>query len=424
MKTDASALRAAIAASIVVGALLTVAAERRDAAAVERGESQEVEQQLPDRTFARHPLFMGVHGRSAGNAPLLTNTTPRGYTPAQVRASLGLTGDGSGQTIAIVDAYDHPSIVSDVNVFSSTFGLPMVCGTAGASPSNCFNFTKATPQGKTRADAGWALEIALDVQWAHAVAPKADILLVETKSNSLSNLFSGIDYAAQHGASVISNSWGATEFTGEAMYDNRCKLAAAVCTFSSGDAGNPGLYPAYSPYVVAVGGTTLSMTGTGAIASEVGWSGSGGGVSLYEAATAYQTLYNGAAYPFTKRAIPDVSYNGDPNTGVAVYNSVPYQNQSGWFQLGGTSAGAPQWAAIIAVGNQLRAAGGKAPLGAESLQASRALYSQAAAGALYDVQYGSNGACGGVCGASAGYDAVTGLGSPRAGIDVALASAP
>src|SRR5262249_43838712 len=173
------------------------------------------------------------------------STTPFGYTPAQVRAYLGLSGDGTGQTIAIVDAFDDPNVAADLNAFSSQYGLPLICGTPGAT--TCFNFTKATPQGTPSVDAGWSLEIALDVEWAHAIAPKANILLVEAASNYLafgsSGLLPAIDYAAaQPGVVVISNSWGSTEFSGENLYDSHCALATAVCTFASGDNGNPGLW--------------------------------------------------------------------------------------------------------------------------------------------------------------------------------------
>src|SRR5438132_8926021 len=109
-------------------------------------DTEAVEQSSSGPGFARHPLILKVHGHDASAAPIVTNVTPRGYTPAQVRAYLGLSGEGSGQTIAIVDAYDHPTIADHVNKFSTTFGLPLVCGTSGASPANCFNFTKITPQ--------------------------------------------------------------------------------------------------------------------------------------------------------------------------------------------------------------------------------------------------------------------------------------
>jgi subtilase family serine protease len=327
---------------------------------------------------------------------------------------LGLTGDGSAQTIAIVDAYDDPNIISDLNTFSSTFGLPLVCGTTSAS--SCVNFTKAMPQGKTSTNSGWALEIALDVEWAHAVAPKANILLVEAASNSFSNLMGAIDYAASHGAAVISNSYGAGEFSGEATYDSHCNLSSAVCTFSSGDSGNPGGYPAYNPYVVAVGGTTLNLTSAGGVTGESAWSGSGGGVSQYEALPSYQTSVNSSG----RRGIPDVSYDADPNTGFAVYDSVTYQGQSDWFQVGGTSAGAPQWAAIIVVADQLRAASSQPRLTGASFTASTAIYALQGTSALADITSGSNGSCGSVCTAGPSYDFVTGLGSPRTGIDTAL----
>ena len=420
-----SSIRRAVVALILAISLVAAIFGALPAANGRTGaETESVEQTSSGSGFARHPLILKVHGHDAGATPIVTNATPHGYTPAQVRAYLGLSGDGSGQTIALVDAYDHPTIVDDVNKFSTTFGLPLVCGTPGATASNCFNFTKATPQGKTRSDAGWALEIALDVEWAHAVAPKASILLVEAKSNAFNNLFAAIDYAAQSGAAVISNSWGATEFNGEASWDAHCTLTSAVCTASSGDAGNPGLYPAYNPSVIAVGGTTLGLDAVGGVTGEAAWSGSGGGVSKYESKPTYQTSYKASTFPFSKRVIPDVSYDADPGTGFAVYDSVPYQNQTGWFQLGGTSAGAPQWAAIIAVTDQLRGAAGKSRLTSATFQMSAAAYAQPASSARFDVGVGSNGTCGDVCSAAVGFDAVTGLGSPRSGIDAALASAP
>ncbi len=377
---------------------------------------EEVDQGPQGPGLVRHPLFLSIRGRDAQGAPLFTSTVPTGYTPAQIQSYLGLKGDGSGQTIAIVDAFDHPNIVSDLNTFSSTFGLPLVCGTSGADPTNCLNFTKATPQGTPNTNAGWALEISLDVEWAHAVAPKANILLVEAVSNSFANLLSAIDYAAQQGAAVISNSYGAGEFSSETAYDFHCALSTAVCTFASGDSGNPGLYPAYNPFVVAVGGTTLNLTSSGSVTSETAWSGSGGGVSQYETKPAYQNAVN----PYANRGMPDVSYDADPNTGFPVYDSVRYLGQSGWFQVGGTSAGAPQWAAVIAVGDQLRAASGQGRLTAASFQTNTLLYGLLGTSVLYDVTSGSNGACGSICTAGPGYDFVTGLGSPRTGIDSAL----
>lgn len=406
--------------ALVLLAVMAAPPASERAVAQGSGDSEAVEQGPQGPGLVRHPLFVKVHGRDTKGSPIVTNAVPIGYTPAQVRGYLGLTGDGSGQTIAIVDAFDHPYVANDLNTFSATFGLPQICGTVGADPANCFSFRKATPQGKPRTDSGWALEIALDVEWAHAVAPRANILLVEARNNTYSSLMAAIDYAAFQGAAVISNSWGSGEFSSESSFDYHCRLTAAVCAFASGDSGNPGLYPAYSPYVLAVGGTTLSLTASGSVISETAWDGSGGGVSQYEGKPSYQSGVNA----YTKRGIPDVSYDADPNTGFAVYDTVAYQGQKGWFQVGGTSAGAPQWAAILAIADQLRAAVGKGRISSESLQASTDIYGLLGSPSLFDVAAGTNGVCGSICTAAAGYDFVTGLGSPRPGIDVALAAAP
>jgi len=366
-----------------------------------------VQRQIADGVA--HPLRLKVFGTRPDATPLLTSTVATGYTPAQVRSYLGLSGTGAGQTVAVISAYDAPNAASDLATFNKTFGLP-------APPS----FRKVNQSGGTKfpvVDGGWALETALDVQWVHAVAPGAAILLVEASSSALNNLLTALTYAAkQTGVTVLSNSYGTTEFSTQAQQDYRCKLTTAVCVFSSGDNGNPGLYPATNPWALAVGGTSLGLDSAGAVTSEVAWSGSGGGVSLYAAKPSYQ-----AASSAPRRTIPDVSYDADPATGFPVFSSTTYQSQSGWFQMGGTSAGAPQWSGVLAAANQLRKAAGKAPLvatnsaGAAPLHA--ALYSS---GSLADITSGSNGSCGAVCSASPGYDTVTGLGSPRSGLDVVM----
>ena len=362
-----------------------------------------------------HPLSLEVRALDVNGTPLVTSGTPTGYTPAQIRAYLGLSTTGTGQTIAIVTAYDEPNIVADLAAFDSAFSLP-------APPS----FTRVNQSGGTTyptVDAGWALETALDVEWAHAVAPGASILLVEATTSSFTNLDTAIAYAAKQSAvTVISNSWGSPEFSGETTIDSYCKQTAKICVFASGDNGNPGLYPAASPYVVAVGGTTLQLDSAGSVLGESAWSGSGGGTSVYETKPSYQNSRNAT----TKRGIPDVSYNADPATGFAVYDSVPYSGQSGWFQLGGTSAGAPQWAGIIAVADQQRKAAAKSVFAAWNTKTltypmHNALYALSAG--MADISSGTNGTCGSVCTAAAGYDFVTGLGSPRRGVDTALKSA-
>ena len=365
----------------------------------------------PDR--ARHPLAIKIRGYSKSGTPLLTSTTPYGYSPSQIANVLGLSADGAGQTIAIVDAFDDPTVLSDIDTFSTQYGLPRPCSLVPAGTA-CFNFNNPKPQGTPTFDAGWALEISLDVQWAHAVAPRANILLVEAKDNYFSSLMSAIDYAAANGASVISNSYGGSEFSSETYYDSHCALTGAVCTFSTGDSGNPGSYPAYNPYGLAIGGTHLVLDSAGNITStESAWSGSGGGLAKYEKVPTYQSAVN----PYATRGTPDVSFVADPATGMSVFDSAGYNGQTGWFRVGGTSASAPMWAGIIAVANQLR--------GTAFSSANYEIHSKlyALSSGLFDVTTGTNGTCGAVCTTSSGYDFVTGLGSPRRGIDVALSTA-
>ncbi|MEY4722650.1 MAG: hypothetical protein RLZZ324_163 [Candidatus Parcubacteria bacterium] len=320
-------------------------------------------------------------------------TSPTGLSPTKVRVAYGLPATGGSGTIAIVDAYDNPNAEADLRVFSTQFGLPQ-CTTA----NGCFK--KVMVGGKVRGDSGWGLEIALDVQWAHAIAPNAKILLVEAKSASGTDLLNAVNYARnQPDVVAVSMSWGGGEFSGEASYDQYFTSVYGATFFaSSGDNGTGASWPASSPNIVAVGGTRLAFNADGTLASETAWSGSGGGVSAYQPMPAFQTALGLTG---GKRLIPDVSFDADPASGVSVYDSYSYNGQRGWFAVGGTSAGAPQWAAIKSLG----------------LSASNAFFYQDAAGAsaatfFRDITSGTNGSCGAVCTAATGYDTVTGVGSP------------
>lgn len=345
-----------------------------------------------------------------------TSTSPSGYSPAEIRAAYGIdgitfsngtiSGDGAGQTIAIIDAYSDPNIASDLAAFDAEYGL-------SAPPS----FT-VDNLGATATDAGWALETALDVEWAHAIAPEANIVLVEASSDSLQSLFGAVRYASTlSGVSVISMSWGTSEFSTEADYDGDFSTPSGhtgiTYVAASGDDGayTGVMYPAASPDVLAVGGTTLTLSSSGTYGSESGWDGSTGGLSLYESEPSYQSsalasvgLNDGA------RAVPDVSFNADPSTGYAVYDSVSYYGQSGWFDVGGTSAAAPAWAGLVAITDQGLAASGSGTLTTSTLL--NELYSLPSSD-FNDVTNGSNGYS-----ATAGYDLVTGLGTPRADLVV------
>lgn len=340
------------------------------------------------------------------------------FTPAQMRHAYGfdqiqfgtVKGDGTGQTIAIVDAYDAPKINSDLQKFNSTFGLSNYDG------KGAYVLTVATPQGKPAYDAGWSQEITLDVEWAHAIAPGAHILLVEARSNSYADLMGAVDWARrQPGVSTVSMSWGGGEFSGETYYDSYFTTPAGhqgVSFFaSSGDTGAQAIYPSVSPNVVSVGGTSLYLSGTaGTYSSERGWSGSGGGISGYESKPSYQTYI--ATPSSTKRTSPDVALDADPNTGVYVYWTSATASAGNWYSFGGTSASAPQWAALTAIADQGRAIYGRSSLDGRT-QMLPALYNLPSSD-FHDVTAGTTSSGGKTFYAGAGYDLVTGRGSPIA----------
>jgi subtilase family serine protease len=271
-------------------------------------------------------------------------SSPYGLSPAQIKSAYGFSTSstaGAGETIAIVDAYDDPTAESDLNVFSSQYGLP-ACTTA----NGCFK--KVNQNGGSsypRANGNWALEISLDVQWAHAIAPGAKILLVEARSNRNNDLYGAEDYARTH-AQYVSNSWGGSESSGESSLDYHFSQPGVSIFVSAGDSGLPAEYPSASPNVISVGGTLLTFNSNGTLASETGWSSGGGGCSSYENANPAQST--GSVSCNGKRATPDVSLDADPNSGVSVYDSTSYNGQRGWWKVGGTSASSPMWAARAA----------------------------------------------------------------------------
>lgn len=275
-------------------------------------------------------------------------TSPSGLSPARIKSAYGFSTSnsaGAGKTIAIVDAYDDPTAERDLKVFSTQFGLP-ACTTL----NGCFK--KVNQNGGTtypKANGGWALEISLDIQWAHAIAPGAKILLVEATSSSYANLLAAEDYAKAH-AQYVSNSWGSVEFSGEKGYDWHFSKPGVSFFVSAGDAGLPAEYPSASRNVISVGGTTLHFN-RGVLTGETAWKAGGGGCSAYETATTAQSSFNqySQAKCGSKRATPDVSLVADPASGVSVYDSTLYQGQKGWFTVGGTSASSPMWAARAAV---------------------------------------------------------------------------
>jgi kumamolisin len=322
---------------------------------------------------------------------------PSGETPASLRAVYNLPSSGGGGVIAIVDAFDYPTAENDLNVFSSQFGL-------AACTTNNGCFKKVFASGTVpRKNCGWAQEAALDIEWAHAMAPNAKIVLVEAASNSFADLFAAVDVAtAQVQASglpgQVSMSWGGSEFSSEASNDPHFQHNNVVYFASSGDTGGVNIYPSVSPFVVSAGGTSVNRDRNGNFTTETGWSGSGGGPSKYESKPTYQTGVSGT--DTAQRSAPDFSFDADPNTGVSVYDSTSCQGLSGWLVFGGTSVSSPSLAGIVNL------AGGASSSTAE-LGTIYANYTNT--NDFRDIVSGSAGSFS----CKTGYDFVTGVGSDQ-----------
>jgi subtilase family serine protease len=326
-----------------------------------------------------------------------------GYTPAQIRAAYGfnsVSDNGSGQTIAIIDAYNDPNIASDLAAFDQAMGI-------AAPPSlKVVNQSGGSTLPGTDPQQGWEAETALDVEWAHAIAPGANIVLVEANSDSDTDLFAAVNYARQQaGVSVISMSWGSSDNLANASSDQALSSEYLVTpsghegiTFvaSAGDTGVPS-FPAESPNVLAVGGTDLYLTASGAITSETAWTPVASGGVTYSGG-------GGVSQEFSGRKVPDVAYNA--GVGMAVYDT--FGPDHGWISLEGTSAGAPQWSALVAIADQMRAASGLSTLNGAT-QTLAALYA-APSSDFHDITTGSTE----FESAGIGYDLATGLGSPVA----------
>ena len=332
-----------------------------------------------------HPLPVSANA-AAGLHP---------YMAADLHSAYRLwpQGRGANQTIGIVDAFDDPNAGADLSRYRRANNLPP-CTTAGG----CFR--KVNQSGGTTmppADPGWALEISLDLDMASAVCPQCRLLLVEANDNLDVNLGKAVDEAVKLGATVISNSYGGPEFTGQSLLAKYYSHPGVVVVAASGDAGydtgGAGIFePAAFPSVIAAGGTTLYRQPGGRGWAETAWPGSGSGCSAYVSKPSWQH-----DHLCGMRTIADVAAVADPATPVAVYDS--FQNP-GWVAVGGTSAASPIIAGAYALaGNGARILPG------------RYLYSHRAG--LFDVTSGSTGTCGNyLCTAKKGYDGPTGLGTP------------
>ena len=299
-----------------------------------------------------------------------------GLTPAQVAEAYGLNsisfqagsgtvpGNGAGETIALIEAYHDPTLPSDLATFDRAFNLP--------APPNLI----VADQAGDVTNEGWSIEESLDVEWAHALAPAATILVVEAQSQSRQSLINAVN-AARHtpGVDVISMSWGFPESANESTYNNifttppgHRGITFLAASGDSGAAGGPE-WPSVTPSVVAVGGTTLNVSFSGRYESETAWVDSGGGLSRYEGEPGYQRSVQVTG----KRSTPDVAFDADPDTGVAVYQTF-FGNHGSWEVVGGTSLGTPAWAAIIAIVDQGRALEGAGSLDGADPDAAESLF--------------------------------------------------
>jgi subtilase family serine protease len=337
--------------------------------------------------------------------------------PRQFRAAYGfnrIPNQGQGQTIALVDAFNDPNIVSDLAFYSSYYGL-----------APC-TFTKVMV-GSPINGQGWDLEESLDVQQACALAPQANIILVEANSSSFADLLAAVQvaYSAPYNATVVSMSWGGGEFSTETESDSVfCNVTngnGQPVTFvaATGDGGHGTIYPSVSPCVIAAGGTSLllasAVPGPNPFqiiwSNELGWNGSGGGISAYESEPSYQDTACAPYSPNGKRCVPDIASDANPGTGVPVYDTYSY---GGWVQVGGTSVATPDWASFLTLVNSLRAEASEPLLSQANLDLYNAYYSSNYTTLFHDIVSGTNGSCGLDCDTEVGYDLVTGIGSYQA----------
>jgi subtilase family serine protease len=396
---------------------------------------------LPETLASEVVVARRLAAENTGSITARATSTVTVYTPAQIRAayklpavsSAGVVSTaaaraalGAGQTIYIVDAYHNPNAFSDLNTYSSRLNLPG-CTSVAIAPTAALPLAAAsTTAGCTfrvvyagastgrvatapAYNAGWAAEIAMDVESAHAIAPLARIILIEATSASLSALGNAITVANAMGPGVVSMSFGALEGSWTASVDTLFQGKGMQYTASTGDSGAAVNWPAVSTKVLATGGTSLTYNGT--TRTEKVWSGTGGGTSAYTAVPAYQKALSTS---ITKRRVADVAMDSDPYTGQYVGITVP-GGAFGFMSGGGTSIAAPEWAGLLAIASAQRALVSLPVL--TSVQTalylnvlpSATAYSQS----FLDVTSGANGSCSG-CTASTGYDISTGLGSPNA----------
>jgi subtilase family serine protease len=349
---------------------------------------------------AGHMACMALVRTSATARPLTAAAEPDaipagvGYGPSQLESAYALPSStaGSGQTVAIVDAFNDPNAASDLATYRSAAGLP-ACG------AGCFSVVnqngQASPLPGSAGTTGWDVEESLDIDMVSAICPLCHILLVEANSATTQNLGTAVNAAVNLGAKYVSNSYGGSESSADPSTDNSFYNHPGVAvTASAGDSGFGVEYPAASQFVTAVGGTSLTTASSARGWNETVWNGTGSGCSADDAKPGWQQD-TGCA----RRTVADVAAVANPNTGVAVFDTF---SQGGWLEVGGTSASSPIIASVFALAGT--PAAGTYP----------SSYPYSHTSNLFDVTSGSNGSCSPayLCTAQAGYDGPTGLGTP------------
>jgi subtilase family serine protease len=343
----------------------------------------------------------GIHPMAASVSP---NAIPAGvgYGPTQLQSAYNLTSasaaDGSGRTVALVDAFDDPSAASDLATYRSAAGLPAA------------NFTKVNQNGQTSplpaeapASDDWTLEESLDLDMVSSICPLCSIVLVEANDDTSNGLYVAENTAAGM-AGYISNSWGGAEASSDLTLDSQnFNHPGDVITASAGDSDYGVIYPATSPNVVSVGGTSLSTASNSRGWTESVWNttpgseGTGSGCSAFEPEPSWQSAL-GLPAGCSNRIDNDTSADADPNTGVAVYDTS--NGDGGWNEVGGTSASSPMVAAMYAL------AGNPGNTPADDIYTHTSNF--------FDVTSGNDGSCSPayLCTAGVGYDGPTGIGTP------------
>ena len=399
-------------------------------------------QRLTDEAVAAYraqPKALSIQA-AATTAPVKTVV----YTPAQIRAAYGLpalpasytnlspsvaASLGAGQTLYILDVSDNINSFNDLNTFSKAFALPTctavdipvtaslplsAASMAGCTMSKVYTLSNSATRTATAPayNSSWAGEIALDIQWAHAIAPLARLVLIETPDTNFASLNGALTLVNKMGPGTVSMSWGTVEGSWELSYEGQFTAPGVTYFAAAGDAGTQVNWPSSSPNVAAVGGTTLAYTGVGS-RSETVWSGTGGGTSAFEPIALWQK----AVLPTsTHRRASDVAFNANPSSGQYGFMTPPGAATGSWYAYGGTSISTPQWAALAAVANAMRAVVAKPALGSSFLSA---LYTKDGAGTssystnFLDVSSGADGSCA-QCSATVGFDGPTGQGTPNA----------